>query len=216
MEELNVSIRKKGEEKTTSLRTRGLIPAILYGSETKTTKLYMFLKEFVKVFQQVGESSLFRLNVESYKEKPLVLIHEIQRNSVSGEIIHVDFFRPKLTQKIEAKIPVVLEGEAPAVRELGGTLIKNIQEITVKAFPQDLPKEITVSVTHLITFDEKIFIKDIPDNANVEILNDPEEIIAQVAPPEKVEEELKKPVEEKVEEVEKVEKQKKEEESEES
>lgn len=207
MEELNVLIRK--EEKK-DLRGGGFIPATLYGPEIKSSNLYVSAKEFVKIFQQVGENALFTLHIEKHKEKPMVLVHEVQRDPITGEIIHVDFFQPKLTQKIEAEIPVVFLGEAPAVKESGGTLIKNIQEITVKALPQDLPREISISVTGLATFDDKVFVKDITVNPGIEVLNDPDEIIAQVAPPEKVEEELAKPVEEKVEEVEKVEKPKKE------
>ncbi len=108
------------------------------------------------------------------------------------------------------KIPLIIEGVAPAVKNLGGTLVKNILEIEVKALPQSLPKEIKINVGGLETFEDKVLIKDLQLPAGVKILRNLEEIIARVAPPEKVEEELKKPIEEKVEEVEKIEKEKKE------
>ena len=87
--------------------------------------------------------------------------------------------------------------------------MKNISEIEVKALPQHLPKEIKINVNGLETFEDKVLIKDLQLPEGVKILRSPEEIIARVAQPEKVEEELKKPIEEKVEEVEKIEKEKK-------
>jgi len=210
MDELNAFAREEKIKRTAGLNTENFVPAVLYGPELKPMHLQVPAQDFIKIFRQVGENALFQLNVAGRKDKPLVLIHEVQRHPLSGGVIHVDFFQPKLTEKIEAKIPVVLTGEAPAVKELGGTLTKNLQEITVKAFPQDLPKEILLSVARLDTFGVKIFVKDIFLGAKIEILNDPDEIVAQVVPPERVEEELQKPVEEKVEEVERIEKQKKE------
>ena len=97
------------------------------------------------------------------------------------------------------------------MKNLGGTLIKNIAEVEIKALPQNLPKEIKVDVSGLKTFEDDISIKDLKVAAGVEILRDAQETIVHVAPPEKIEEELEKPIEEKVEEVEKVEKEKKEE-----
>jgi len=142
-------------------------------------------------------------------EKNLVLIHEVKFDPMTGQPTHADFYQPILTEEIQVKIPLIIEGEAPAVKNLGGTLVKNISEIEVKALPQHLPKEIKINVNGLETFEDKVLIKDLQLPEGVKILRSPEEIIARVAQPEKVEEELKKPIEEKVEEVEKIEKEKK-------
>lgn len=93
--------------------------------------------------------------------------------------------------------------------------MKNISEVEVKSLPQKLPKEIRVEVSGLKTFEDNIKVSDLKLPAGVKVLKEPEEIIAVVLPPEKVEEELVKPIEEKVEEVKIVEKPKKEEEFEE-
>ena len=132
----------------------------------------------------------------------MVLIHDIQENSISGETTHVDFYQPILTEEVEVAIPIVFEGEAPAVKELDGTLIKEIQEVEVKALPQNLPHEIKVSVEKLKTFEDEILIKDLILPENVNVMKEPDEIIAKVVPPEKVEEELEKPIEEEIEETE--------------
>ncbi len=197
-----------------NLRQKGILPAVLYGPKTKSENLEIDAKEFDKVFSQTGESTLISLEVEGKKDKYLVLVHDISRDPLSSRPIHIDFYQPSLTEEITVKVPIILEGEAPAIKNLGGTLVKNIAEVDVKALPQSLPKEIRVSVTGLATFEDHVLIKDLKLPEGVKVLKDPEEIVAHVTPLEKVEEELQKPIEEKVEEVEKVEKEKKEKEEE--
>ena len=107
---------------------------------------------------------------------------------------------------------MVFFGVALAEKDLGGTLVKNITEVEVKALPQNLPHEIKVSIDGLKTFQDHILIKDLVLPANIKVLKKPEEIIASVAEQQKIEEELEKPIEENVENVEKIEKEKKEEE----
>lgn len=206
---LSAKIRNTLGKKTKVLREKGIFPAILYGPKLKSLALEINLKDFEKVYQEAGESSLISLEADG--KKFLVLIHQIQLNPLDSKPIHVDFYQPSLKEEITAKVPLVFEGEAPAVKELGGTLVKNISEIEVKALPQNLPHGIKVDVSQLKTFENKVLIKDLKLPEGVKILKGPEDIIAFVALPEKVEEELEKPVEEKVEEVEKVEKPAKEE-----
>jgi len=206
---LKADQRKEKGRKAAFLRKKSQIPAVLYGPSLNTLALSVAEKEFEKVYQAVGFSSL--LNLEAEEKTAPVLIHEVQRDPVSSKVIHVDFYQPPLDKKIEITVPIVFEGEAPAVKDFGGTLIKNIQQVQVRAFPQHLPHEIKVVVSGLATFEHKILVKDLLAGEGVEILSKLEDIVAQVMPPEKVEEELAKPVEEKVEDVAKVEKPKKEE-----
>lgn len=198
--------RKHLGKKTKLLKEKGVLPAVLYGPKLKNQLLEVDLKEFEKIYQEAGENTLITLEVKDGKEKYLVLIHDIHIDPVTRKPIHIDFYQPSLEEKIEAKIPIVLEGVSPAVKEIGGTLIKNISEIAVRSLPQNLPKEIKVNIEILKTFEDHILIKDLKVGEEVEILREPEEIVVSVVPPEKVEEELEKPIEEKVEEVEKVEK----------
>lgn len=209
---LPAKIRKETKKRVKGLRSRDIIPAVLYGPKTKNTLLEIKARDFEKIFKEAGESSLISLDIEGKKEKNVVLIHDIKRESLTGKIDHVDFYQPALDKEIEAKVSLIFEGEAPAVKDLGGTLVKNFLEIEVKALPQNLPKEIKVDVSILKTFEDNVLIKDLPISPEVKVLKKhAEEIVASVTPVEKVEEELEKPIEEKVEEVEKVEKKKKEE-----
>jgi len=206
---LSAKTRKNGPKNANEAREKGLLPAVLYGPKVKSQPIEVDLKEFQKAYQEAGESSLISLKLD--KQEYLVLIQDLQTDSVLGKPIHVDFYQPNLEKKIEASIPIILEGEPPAIKNLGGTLYKNLSEVYVKALPQDLPKEIKIDISNLNTFEDHIKIKDLKVADGVEILGEPEEIVVSVSAPEKVEEELAKPVEEKVEEVSKIEKEKKEE-----
>jgi len=91
-----------------------------------------------------------------------------------------------------------IEGEAPAVKNLEGTLITNIKELKIRALPSNLPNKIKVDVSGLKTFDDFVLVKDIKVPQGVTVLDNPEEIAIQVVAPEKIEEELAQPVEEKL------------------
>ncbi len=196
---INLSAEIRKEKKLKDLRDKGIMPGVLYGPKVKPVSVEVDLKDFKKVYEEAGESSLISLKVDG--KEFLVLIHEMQKDSVSGEFIHVDFYQPILTEEVEATVPLVFEGEAPAVGDLGGTLVKGFQEVEVKALPQNLPHEIKVNVEGLKTFEDEITIKDLKTAEGVKIMKEPNEIVVNVVPLEKVEEELEKPIEEKVDEV---------------
>ncbi len=209
---LKAKIREERGKKVKKLRKRGVLPAVLYGPKIKNLSLEMDLKEFENIYKEAGESSLISLEVDSstgsgqVKKFP-VLIHEVKKDPLTGKPIHVDFYQPILTEEVEATVPIVFEGEAPAVKELGGTLVREISEVEVRALPKNLPHEIKVNVENLKTLEDEILVKDLKLPEGVTIQRKQNEIVAVVAAPEteKIEEELEKPVEEKVEEVEEAE-----------
>jgi large subunit ribosomal protein L25 len=208
---LKAEIRKETGKKVKNLRAKGILPGVLYGPKTESQSLEISQKDFEKVYQEAGESSL--ISLEAGGKKYLVLIHQLQFNPLTLAPTHVDLFQPSLKEEITAKVPLVFEGEAPAVKELGGTFVKDISEIDVKALPQNLPHEIRVDISSLLTFENSISIKDLKLPEGVKALRGLDDIVAKVSSPEKVEEELEKPIEEKLTEAEKVEKPKKEEEA---
>ena len=188
-------------KKVKSLRREGIIPAVVYGGKEGATPIELDLKEFSKVFKTAGETTLIKLLVE--EEVKNVLVHDISRDSITEEISHVDFYEVKMDEKITAKVPLIFIGDAPAVIDLGGVLIKAMQELEVRALPADLPHQIEVDVSQIKTFDDNILVKDIKLPKNVEILEHLETSVAAVIPPrsEAELEALKGEIEEKVEEV---------------
>jgi len=215
---LSVKIRTITGRKTKKLRNAGRIPAIVYGHKKNNILLDLDSKEFEEVYKKTGESSLIELKLEGEKdlpavkqEKKLVLVHDIQKDPVSDNIAHIDFFQAALDEETEVSIPLIFEGESLAVKDLGGTLVKKISEVEVRALPQNLPHEIKVSIESLKTFEDHILIKDLVLPKDVKIIAKPEEIVVSVLQPSNVEEELAEEIKENVEDVQKVEKEKKEE-----
>jgi large subunit ribosomal protein L25 len=216
---LKAKTRSVHGRKTEELRKGGYLPAVLYGPGLKNNlDLEVDYKEFVRVFQETGRTSFLQLEVEEDSKKPstfLVLVNNIQKNPLTLALSHIDFYQPAATKEIKVKVPLIFEGEAGAVKNFGGTLVKNIQEIQVQALPENLPHEIKVNLETLDELEKSILVKDLVIPTGVKILKNPEEIIVQVMPPEEIEEELAKPVEEKIDQVGMVEKEKKEVEKEE-
>ncbi|MEK7135055.1 MAG: 50S ribosomal protein L25, partial [Patescibacteria group bacterium] len=132
-----------------------------------------------------------------------VLIHDVSRDPTTEEISHVDFYEVNMEEKITTKVSLVFVGEAPAVSDLSGILVKAKQELEIRALPADLPHQIEVDISQLKTFDDNILVKDIKLPKNVEILENIETSVATVIPPrsEAELEALKGEIEEKVGEV---------------
>ncbi|MDI6883185.1 MAG: 50S ribosomal protein L25 [Patescibacteria group bacterium] len=207
MIELKAKIREKFGRKTKTLRKQGIIPAILYGAGIKNLSLEVAEKEFREVFKEAGESSLVKLKIQNPKSKinePEVLIHDIAKDPLTERILHIDFYHPSLKKEIEAEIPLSFEGISTAEKELGGTLVREIQQVKVKGLVQNLPREIKVDIGVLRTFEDRILVKDLTVSPGVTILKDKEDIVAHIVPPTEEEEiekkEKEKPTEEKLEE----------------
>lgn len=205
---ISAKIRDTFGSKLSSLRKRELLPAIVYGplckkgNKFQSIPLQLSYRDFEKVYEKAGESSLIELRIEranSKEDRKRVLLRDIAKDPLTGKFLHVDFFEPLPEEKVEATIPLVFVGESEAVKNLEGTLVKDIPEIEVRALPQNLPHQIEIDITPLKTFHDKILVKDIKVPKGVEILKEPDETIASVSPPKK-EEEVKKPEEEAVEE----------------
>ena len=201
---MNAQIRDVFGKKVKSLRERGLVPAILYGPGVENMALAVDLKEAEHIYKEAGENTIVKLKIKDDKiPERNVLIYDVARETLSGQIIHFDFLQVRMDQVIKAVVPLEFTGESAAVKSEGGILVKNIHEVEVEALPTDLPHKITVDISSLNTFEDAILIKDLLVSAKVKILSDPELVVAQVQPPrsEAELEALKEEVVEKVEEV---------------
>lgn len=159
------------------------IPCVVYGQDMKAESLWVNRVEFSQAYEYAGTNTIVTLQIDDAKKPLNVLIYDFQNDPVSSIFTHVDFYVVNLKEEVETEIPLVFVGVAPAVKELGGTLVKNHDALEVRALPNDLPREIEVDLTKLKTFDDQITIADIAVNDKVQILLDPEMIIATVAEP---------------------------------
>ena len=194
---LKSKLRKETGKKVKKYRRDGLVPAVIYGKKIPSRNLWVDLLEMEKIYNRAGENTIIELNIRGGK-KTNVLIHDVQIDPLSENFSHVDFFQIRMDEKIETEIPLEFIGEAPAVKELGGVLVKNINDVTASCFPADLPSRLEVNVENLKTFDDRFKISNLNVSEKVKILLEPETVIALVAPP-RSEEDLAK-LDEKIEE----------------
>lgn len=163
--------------KVKQLRKKGLIPANIFGNNIESESISVDSKEFSTVFKKAGETQIIDLN-----GKP-VLVSNIQVHPVDGEYLHIDFRQVDLKQKIEAKVPVEIEGESPAEKQNLGTVVQQLDEIEVEALPADLPEKIIVDISGLVEVDQAIHVKDLKVSKNVVIKTDMESIVVKIEPP---------------------------------
>jgi large subunit ribosomal protein L25 len=173
---------KKREKAERRIKAEESVPGIVYGRGIENVMLWVDQKKFNKLYEDLGESTVFKLAIDGSDERN-VLVKDVQRDVLSGGTRHVDFYQVRMDEEIEAEVELVFEGESPAVKELAGILVKNMDAIEVKCLPGDLPPEIIVDISTIKTFDDYIYVKDLPISEKVEVLVDPENVVAMVSPP---------------------------------
>lgn len=164
------------------MRRSGFVPGVLYGREVNNVSVAVKYADLERVLKSVGENSLLELELADDGTRP-VIIHAVQTDPVHDQPTHVDFLQVRLDQKIKAEVPLVFTGEAAAVKELDGVLVKSMQHIEVEALPQNLPHNIEVDISVLKTFDDHIEVANIKVPVGVKILTPAEQIVASVVPP---------------------------------
>ncbi len=174
---------QKREQKSTKVREEGNIPAVVYGAGLTTEVISLPLKEFVKIYKEAGESTLIDLILDG-KNFGKVLIYQVDREPLKDKIIHVDLKKVDMDKPINATVKLVFLGEAPAVKELGGTLVRNIEEVEVECLPKDLVSHLDVDLLVLKTFEDTIKISDLKISSGIKIVSfNLDQVVAKVLAP---------------------------------
>ena len=188
---LEAQVREGNPE---AIREEGLVPAVMYGPKSEPQHIAIAKMPFKKAFAEAGESTVVTLDVAGTKTD--ALINDVQFHPVTNEPIHADFYIFDKNATVEVEIPLEFTGESPAVKNLGGILVKVAHEITVEALPKDLPHEIIVDISSLIDFDSQIKASDLklPQGVTLVTEEDQDEVIAMVDTPREETEEEAAPV----------------------
>jgi large subunit ribosomal protein L25 len=184
MEAITLQAKKRSVvgKQTKQLRAKGVLPAVVYGHGIESRNIELDTKTFDKAFRKAGESSLLDLEIDG--AKPIkVLIQDVTRSPLQGLLMHADFREVNMTEKLDAEVVLKLVGEAPAVKELGGILVRSMDKIHVRCLPGDLVHEIEVDITKLKKFDDAIKVKDITPPKGMEFKANPNEVIVVINEP---------------------------------
>jgi len=159
---------------------------VLYGKGVENKNIKIKKSDFTKVFSEAGESNLIDLDLGAESVK--VLVKDTQRDIVKNFFNHVDFYQVNMKEKITTEIPLHFIGEAKAIKELGGVLIKDMDSLEVECLPSDLVDHIDVDISALKTFDDAIRVNDLILPKGLALVHHTNEMIAAVKEP-KIEEE---------------------------
>ena len=165
---------------STELRKKGEIPAVFYGAKNPSTSIVISNIEFKKIWHKAGESSTVSITTEDGK-KVDVLIHDVQVDPVTDEPIHVDFLVIDMAKKIRVHVELAYEGISEAVKSGLGTLVKVLHEIEIEALPKDLPHNLVVDISKLVTVQDQVFISDIRLPVGVEIVTKSHNVVCSIA-----------------------------------
>ncbi len=188
--ELAVSLREVTGKATKQLRKAGVIPANIFGHGEPSQSVQVERTAFDELRRGHGATGVIALRVAGAKKVETALIRHVQREPRDGKILHIDFFRVNMRDRITAKIALHLTGVAPGVKLEGGILLHLVDTLEVECTASDIVEAIEVDISGMEHLDDMLHAKDVPLPPNYTLITDAEEAVVKITPPrtEKVEE----------------------------
>ena len=184
MSSVSLTAKKRhdiGKGAARKARAAGHIPGVLYGPGEEPQPLQVSVPDFMKIYHGGhGENVLVDLTIDSDEPKT-VLFREVQRDPVSEEVLHVDFYHVSLTTLIKVHVPVRLNGIPDGVKNAGGILQHVMREVEIECLPADIPEHLSIEVSELAIHDA-VHISDLPAT-NWKLMDDLSRTVASVIPP---------------------------------
>jgi large subunit ribosomal protein L25 len=178
--ELRADSRETLGKRVKHLRRRGITPIHLFGHGISSMALQCSSAELERVLAKAGHTGLIGLRLEGEARPRTVVVREVTRDWRDGKLLHVDFYQVKMEEKLKVEVPVVLVGEAPALKSKLNTLKCEVDTLTVECLPARIPTNIAVDVSLLTEPEQVIRVKDIRTDGDITIVNDPEVIVARI------------------------------------
>ncbi len=177
--ELEASRRDVTGKKVRFIRRQGKTPASVYGRGLNSAAIEADTRKLEGVLLKAGGTDLISLSISG--EQPVkVLVREIQREPLTDQILHVDFYQVDLKQKIKADVPLHFMGEAPALKLSNVSLLHVMDELHIEALPDHIPHRYEIDLSVLQEIDQAIYVRDVHISPDVTLLSDPEQVIAKV------------------------------------
>jgi large subunit ribosomal protein L25 len=178
---LKASLRDTLGKKTKVLRRRGITPTHVFGHNLESLALQCDTSELQHLLAQAGRTRIISLKIDAEKHSRSVMVREIQRDAVTRQLFHVDFYQVKKGEKIVVDVPIVLVGEAPAMKGKGRMLAHGVTSLNVECLPGSVPPQIEVDLSPLEEVEQAIHVKDIILDADVTVHTEPEQLVVKVS-----------------------------------
>lgn len=176
-------------KKTRFLRRDGEIPANIYGHGMGSVAVQVSEEALSRLLTRAAATTLVTLKLQGTAQPYTVMVREVQREPRSGQILHVDFYQVRMTERIRTEVPVHLTGTAPGVRSGAGTLTQNLRMVEIEALPSELPAALEVDISGLVAAHDTVYVRDLRVPRGVTVHADADDPVASIAPERPAEEE---------------------------
>jgi len=183
MDSLTLSTTKRdiSGKKVRFLRRQGITPTHLFGHNLKSLPLQCDTAELQRIIARAQATRLINLEIEGEKQPRSVVIREIQRAEPSGQLLHVDFYQVHKTERITVDVPIVLVGEAPALKEKGRLLTLGVTSLSIECLPSKLPPRIEVDLSSFEEPEQTIRVRDLTLPPDITVITDPDQLVVKVS-----------------------------------
>jgi len=164
------------------LRREGWTPGVMYGHDFAPVSLQFEAKNLRRLLSQVGGSQLISIKVEGHDEPEMALVRDVQRDPILPIVLHVDFYRVAMTERLTTEIPLIVIGESYPVTQNEGILLQGISSIEVECLPGDLVDSIEVDISGLAELDMGVYVRDLAIPSGIDLLTSIDEMIVRVVP----------------------------------
>ena len=180
---LELAPRELLGKKVNQLRRAGIIPVHLYGPGIESRSLQCEGPRLIQVLARAGGNTPISVTVQGEEGNQLAFAREIQWDPRRDDVLHVDLLVAELTRLVSAQVPIVLTGESPGARMVGGTVMHQLRQLDVQALPLEMPGQAEVDLATLTEPDSVVRVGDISLPGNVTVLSDPEEVVVRIELP---------------------------------
>ena len=161
-----------GKKSRREAAEKGLIPGIVYGGGKDPVPIAVDPKKIIQILRsEKGRNSILLFSLKGTQAQRHVMVKDIQVNPVSNELIHADFTRIMMDQKVRVEVPLVFEGVAWGVKTQGGLMDVIMREVEIESLPADIPDRIRIDLTPLKVGDS-VKVSDLQVGDKVKILED--------------------------------------------
>ncbi len=164
------------------LRNQGQVPGVIYGHDFESVALQFDARNLRDILSQVGGSQLISIKIKGENQPEMALVREVQRDPIRRTLLHVDFYRVQMTERLTAEIPLEIIGQSPIIEAREGILLQGLSTIEVECLPGDLVDAIEVDLSDLTEVDQGVYVRDLAIPAGIDLLTDPDEMIVRVVP----------------------------------
>jgi large subunit ribosomal protein L25 len=178
--DLTAHTREIRGKKVKTLRRQGITPVHVFGHGIEPEALQCDTIDLQKVLAQAGSTGIVGLKIDKSRKKRNVMIREVQKEPRSGQLLHVDFYQIRMEEKLKVDVPIILTGEAPALKLKENFLVHELDSLSVECLPDDIPNHIEVDVSILEEADQSIYVEDIVLGKEITVLNNPDQLIAKI------------------------------------